>query len=285
MKGVILSSILVLLFSSISHSLQFGRYAVRKQSSSPSKLYAATTTVEPLDELTKEKFPWKEEGYKSWTFQGHTINYVDVGAANSGEAPKPPLLLIHGFGASVFHWRYNIPELAKQYHVFAIDLLGFGLSDKPIIEYSADVWRDQALSFIEEIVQPVNNLPCVVAGNSLGGYTALSAAASDAATSKNLIRGCILLNAAGRFKDTSPVEEDTRPQWLQDLSAAFQRFVIGLSFVYTKQPARIQQVGEICCDTRMIVRIRGSPGSNESLACHLILPSLHPLPFLPFLPF
>lgn len=53
-------------------------------------------------------------------------------------------MLIHGFGASVYHWRYNIPALVKEgYRVLALDLLGFGLSDKPIIEYSAETWRDQ----------------------------------------------------------------------------------------------------------------------------------------------
>lgn len=57
---------------------------------------------------------------------------------------QPALVLIHGFGASVYHWRYNIPALvAKGYRVLALDLLGFGLSDKPIIEYSAETWRDQ----------------------------------------------------------------------------------------------------------------------------------------------
>ena len=43
----------------------------------------------------------------------------------------PALLLIHGFGASTDHWRYNIPELSKYYEVHAIDLLGFGKSAKP----------------------------------------------------------------------------------------------------------------------------------------------------------
>jgi len=48
-------------------------------------------------------------------------------------------LVYSGFGASSYHWRYNIPELARQYHVYAIDLLGFGFSDKPIQDYDASV--------------------------------------------------------------------------------------------------------------------------------------------------
>lgn len=52
----------------------------------------------------------------------------------------------------VFH-RYNIPELAKRYKVYAIDLLGFGWSDKAIIEYDAMVWKDQVKDFLKEIVK------------------------------------------------------------------------------------------------------------------------------------
>jgi pimeloyl-ACP methyl ester carboxylesterase len=84
----------------------------------------------------------------------------------------------------------------------------------------------------------------VVAGNSLGGFTALYAAASEAATKgKGLINGAILLNAAGRFKETSPVEAvDTRPQWIQSYAENFKKLVIRFSFIYTKQPQRIKQV-------------------------------------------
>jgi pimeloyl-ACP methyl ester carboxylesterase len=67
-------------------------------------------------------------GYKTWNWKGYTINYVDLGRDSS--VNKPPLLLVHGFGASLYHWRYNLPALSTKYHVFALDLLGFGLSDK-----------------------------------------------------------------------------------------------------------------------------------------------------------
>ena len=57
--------------------------------------------------------------------------------------------------------RYNIPELAKKCKVYAIDLLGFGWSDKALIEYEAMVWRDQVVDFLKEIVKE----PAVVVGN------------------------------------------------------------------------------------------------------------------------
>ena len=91
-------------------------------------------------------------------------------SGNSG----PPIVLVHGFGASAYHWRYNIIELAKKHRVFAVDLLGFGWSDKALVDYSQTIWSDQIAAFIKEVV---DDGPVVLAGNSLGGYNSLATAA------------------------------------------------------------------------------------------------------------
>jgi pimeloyl-ACP methyl ester carboxylesterase len=71
----------------------------------------------------------------AWNWRGHQIRYTVTGKGQ-------PLLLIHGFGASIDHWRKNIPVLAAGgYQVYAIDLLGFGGSDKAPIDYSMDLAR------------------------------------------------------------------------------------------------------------------------------------------------
>lgn len=62
---------------------------------------------------------------------------------------------------SLFISRYNIPELAKKHKVYALDLLGFGWSDKALIDYDAMVWRDQVVDFVKEIVKE----PTVLVGN------------------------------------------------------------------------------------------------------------------------
>ena len=185
------------------------------------------------DKSLIERLEWNDNGYQTWKWKENVINYLEM-----GDKSKPAILLIHGFGASAYHWRHNVPILAKDYHVFAFDMLGFGLSSKPIQNYDAEVWRDQTLDFIQEIVKK----PIAVAGNSLGGFTALYAAASPIARSKKLINGVALLNAAGRFYDPNAPPKTTPPAWREAIVAAFQRFVIGLSFIYTKQPARIEQV-------------------------------------------
>lgn len=213
--------------------------------------FATHSSIPAFDYRSEVKLPWQSQGYSTWLWNGYKINYVDLGGGEADDGlNKQPLLLIHGFGASVYHWRYNIPFLARKYHVYAIDMVGFGLSDKPIIDYSAELWRDQVLSFIEEVVmrdrQIDDRVPCVVAGNSLGGFTALYASSSEKAVSNRLIGGCILLNAAGRFRsDESVVEKEPLPKWVIALQSFFQRLVIGMSFLYTKQPQRIAQVKEL----------------------------------------
>ena len=55
---------------------------------------------------------------------GNTIHYLKQGKGK-------PLILVHGFAGSTYTWRHLIPLLTDNYTVYAIDVLGFGLSDKP----------------------------------------------------------------------------------------------------------------------------------------------------------
>ncbi len=125
---------------------------------------------------------------KYWQWRGHNVYYVKAGEKHS---QRPPVLLVHGFGASTDHWRKNIAELLNDFEVYAIDLLGFGRSEKPKLQYGGDLWRDQLRDFITEVIGE----KAVLAGNSLGGYASLCVAAQcpDSAA------GLVLLNSAGPF--------------------------------------------------------------------------------------
>ena len=258
-----------------------------------------TTTAVPsiLDDFehhTSTRLPYSPTGYSTWEWQtnhspenqqaqsndddknaikttSHSINYIEM-----GDPSKPALLLVHGFGASSYHWRYNIPTLARKYHVFTIDLLGFGWSDKPIMDYDASVWRDQVVDFTKQVILNGNEESAksiAIAGNSLGGYTAMYAC-SDERIKKN-VNSCILLNAAGRFRDpeSSNDEEKREPNpIIESISAAIQRFVIACSFVYTKQPSRIEQIlrqvypiNESNVDSELVESIR-TPSLDSSAA-------------------
>jgi pimeloyl-ACP methyl ester carboxylesterase len=127
-----------------------------------------------------------------WQWRGEQIYYVQAGETRSN---LPPLLLIHGFGASTDHWRKNISELSQDFSVWAIDLLGFGRAAKPAWTYSADLWREQLHDFITQII----GQPVILAGNSLGGYAALCVAARHPESAA----GLVLLNSAGLFTDSN----------------------------------------------------------------------------------
>ncbi len=88
-------------------------------------------------------------------------------------AGNPPILLIHGFGAGLGHWRHNIETLSQNHTVYAIDLLGFGNSEKAHACYSPLLWADQIYEFWATFI----GTPTILVGNSLGSVTAMMAAA------------------------------------------------------------------------------------------------------------
>jgi haloalkane dehalogenase len=109
--------------------------------------------------------------YRDWYFRGWRSHY-GFARSHNGENTKPPILLIHGFGAAINHWRGNIPELAKNHTVYAIDLLGFGNSEKPPTRYSIYLWVEQVFEFWRKFVK----VPMVIIGNSIGSLVAAIAA-------------------------------------------------------------------------------------------------------------
>ncbi|GMI54400.1 hypothetical protein ScalyP_jg11281 [Parmales sp. scaly parma] len=121
----------------------------------------------------------------------------DIKYQQAGDPSNPPVLLIHGFGASSSHFRYNIPVLAVKNCVYAIDLLGFGDSSKPKdLTFTMDTFTTLCEDFIQSTPPcPSNHNKWIVAGNSIGGLTAINLAASSKV--KELIRGVILFNSSG----------------------------------------------------------------------------------------
>jgi pimeloyl-ACP methyl ester carboxylesterase len=175
-----------------------------------------------------------------WQWRGQAIYYVSAGEENRQRYPeRPPLLLVHGFGASTDHWRKNITELSREFEVWAIDLLGFGRSTKADVVYSGDLWRDQ----LHEFIQTVIGRPAVLAGNSLGGYASLCIAAQRSESAA----GLILLNPAGPFTETQTV---TKPDPFREVFSNLTRSVLllplpsWLLFQYVRQKSMIRKTLE-----------------------------------------
>jgi pimeloyl-ACP methyl ester carboxylesterase len=110
----------------------------------------------------ERRYPWK---------------YGDMFYEVKGERGAKPLLLIHSFapGASSYEWRRNIDTLARQYRVYTVDLLGFGLSDKPAINYTPETFTDLIGDFIREVI----GKPTIVVAHGLSGAYVIADAYRD----------------------------------------------------------------------------------------------------------
>ena len=89
----------------------------------------------------------------------------------------PAVLLVHGIHAAAwsYEWRNNVDALARTNTVYTIDLLGFGMSERPAIRYSARLY----ISLISDFVSRVIDEPCVLVASSLSGAYATVLAARD----------------------------------------------------------------------------------------------------------
>ncbi|MBO3460887.1 alpha/beta fold hydrolase [Aetokthonos hydrillicola Thurmond2011] len=126
---------------------------------------------------------------KTWIWQGFSICYQTQGTTGAS------VVLVHGFGASWWHWRKNIPVLAENCRVYAIDLIGFGGSAKPkpgeTITYTFETWGQQLADFCREVVGE----PAFLVANSIGCIVAMQAAVSN----PNIALGIALLNCSLRL--------------------------------------------------------------------------------------
>ena len=108
-------------------------------------------------------------------------NVGDTMMFNGIEGPYPihsreegqgdPILMLHGFAASHYTWRYLIADLKRDYRVIAVDLKGFGKSGKPVDgKYSI---FDQA-DLVTQFIRRKNLTNVTLVGHSLGGAVALA---------------------------------------------------------------------------------------------------------------
>lgn len=122
---------------------------------------------------------------KQFTYCGMNINYVERGSG-------PTMLLIHGYGASTYSWESIIDSYSTRYHTLAIDLKGFGLSDRPTdLDYSV---REQS-RLVQAFIKAKDLKRIILVGHSFGGAVAL-VTCLDLMGTDNPIEKLILIDSA-----------------------------------------------------------------------------------------
>ena len=117
------------------------------------------------------------------TIDGTRLRMIDTGTGT-------PVVLIHGFGASMYGWRYQLPVLvAAGYRVVAIDNRGFGFSEKPKHGYTNAAYAHLVVSLLDSL----GIASAVLVGHSMGG----AIAGEVALAYPDRVRGMVLIDAAG----------------------------------------------------------------------------------------
>ena len=149
---------------------------------------------------------------RDWVWRGWQTRYTYIRSLDADRAT--PLILLHGFGASIGHWRHNLSVLAQHHTVYALDMLGFGASEKAgAAAYGTDLWVEQVYDFWRTFIRK----PVVLVGNSIGSLVCLAAAAAH----PDMVAGVVMLS----LPDLS-VEAEAMPAALRPIVATVKRLIL-----------------------------------------------------------
>jgi len=119
------------------------------------------------------------------------IRYQEFGTENT---EKTPLLFLHGYGGMIEHWDLNIPEFARAHKIYAMDLIGFGKSQKPNVRYCLELFASQIETFL--LLKKLDSV--IIVGHSMGAASAVYFAHHQ----PEKVKALVLVNPSGLFGDT-----------------------------------------------------------------------------------
>ncbi len=132
--------------------------------------------------------------YFIWQFSPEheaKIRYQEFGKDVAGRAP---ILFLHGYGAMLEHWNLNIPAFADRHKIYAMDLIGFGQSQKPNVRYSLELFASQIEAFLS--LKKIDSV--ILVGHSMGAASAIYFAHYK----PHQVKALVLANPSGLFGDT-----------------------------------------------------------------------------------
>jgi pimeloyl-ACP methyl ester carboxylesterase len=159
-------------------------------------------------------------------WRGWQVRYTYTRSLSASD--QAPILFLHGFGGSIGHWRQNLPFFAEYHAVYALDLLGFGASEKAPIDYSIDLWVQQIYDFWQTFIRR----PMILVGNSIGSLAALT----TAHTHPDCVKSLAMLS----LPDPS-IREDLIPHWCRPFVSGLEQaftanWILKSLFSWVRQP-------------------------------------------------
>lgn len=148
---------------------------------------------------------------RDWVWRGWQTRYTYIRPSQNSQKTTP-LILLHGFGASIGHWRHNLEVLGEYHTVYALDMLGFGGSEKAPANYSIELWVEQVYDFWQTFIRQ----PVVLVGNSNGSLVSLAAAAAH----PEMVQGIVMMS----LPDPS-LEEEAIPPFLRPVVRTIKNIV------------------------------------------------------------
>jgi len=121
----------------------------------------------------------------------------------------PPVVLVHGLASRGDDWASFLPTLARHHRVYALDLLGYGSSDRPHVDYSIALETDVVRGFLDSLHIERTDL----VGVSMGGWIALKLAAEH----PERVRKLVLIDSAGFNFPTTLTADSFTPHNIEEL--------------------------------------------------------------------
>ena len=118
------------------------------------------------------------------------IRYLEDGKSDRN------LILLHGLGGYAERWSNSMPFLAKKFHLFVPDMIGYGKSDKPTADYTPEYFVKFVFDFMDSL--GIKNTSMI--GTSLGGQVVIECAATQSPTIKKIV----LISPAGIMRKSTP---------------------------------------------------------------------------------
>ncbi len=124
------------------------------------------------------------------SIDGNKIRYLEEGQSDRS------LILIHGLGASAERWEFAIPYFKKNFHIIVPDLIGFGQSEKPLVDYTTEFFGD----FLSKFVEKLHLHGSDIVGSSLGGQIS----AEFVSENNSDVGKLVLVSPSGAMKQSTP---------------------------------------------------------------------------------